>query len=109
VQTCFFTKSLLNNVCCIFAYLAVVAQQRVCMPQYVKGFGLDGRGIFSSSPLDTNHLWSRRILVCEADQVPLPSAEVKNAWRYQPIQLLFVAHLRAVVHNRRVIIDDGVL
>jgi hypothetical protein len=32
--TCLFTKPLLNNDSYIFAYLAVVAQQRVCMLQY---------------------------------------------------------------------------
>jgi hypothetical protein len=30
-----FAKPLLNNGSCIFAYLAVVAQQRVCMLQYI--------------------------------------------------------------------------
>jgi hypothetical protein len=53
----------------MFAYLVVVAQQRVCMPQYVKGFVLDGHGsilsklIFHFSPLDAIRLWSRLILV----------------------------------------------
>jgi hypothetical protein len=32
--TCLFAKPLFSNGSCIFAYLAVVAQQRVCMPQY---------------------------------------------------------------------------
>jgi hypothetical protein len=31
VKTCLFTKTLLSNGCCILAYLAVVAQQRVYM------------------------------------------------------------------------------
>jgi hypothetical protein len=35
VETRLFAKPLLNNGCCIFAYLAVVAQQRVYMPQYL--------------------------------------------------------------------------
>jgi hypothetical protein len=30
-----FAKSLLSNDCCIFAYLAVIAQQRVYKPQYI--------------------------------------------------------------------------
>jgi hypothetical protein len=34
VGTCLFPKPLLSNGSCIFAYLAVVAQQRVCMLQY---------------------------------------------------------------------------
>jgi hypothetical protein len=36
VQTCLSAKLLLSNDCCIFAYLAVVAQERVYMPQYVR-------------------------------------------------------------------------
>jgi hypothetical protein len=31
-----FGKPLRSNGCCIFAYIAVVAQQRVYMPQYIK-------------------------------------------------------------------------
>jgi hypothetical protein len=34
VETCLFEKPLLGNGCCIFAYLAVVAQQQVYMPEY---------------------------------------------------------------------------
>jgi hypothetical protein len=34
VQTCLFAKPLLSNGCYIFAYIAVVAQQGVYMPQY---------------------------------------------------------------------------
>jgi hypothetical protein len=35
VETCLFAESLLNNGCCIIAYLAVVAEQRVYMTQYI--------------------------------------------------------------------------
>jgi hypothetical protein len=35
VQTCLFAMPLISNDSCIFAYLAVVNQQRVYMPQYV--------------------------------------------------------------------------
>jgi hypothetical protein len=35
VQTCLFAKTLLSNGCCMFAYLMVIAQQRVQMPQYI--------------------------------------------------------------------------
>jgi hypothetical protein len=34
VETRLFAKPLLSDGCCIFAYLAVVAQQWVYMPQY---------------------------------------------------------------------------
>jgi hypothetical protein len=34
-QTCLFAKPLLSNGCCIFAYLAVIARQWFCMPQYL--------------------------------------------------------------------------
>jgi hypothetical protein len=34
VETRLFAKSLLSNGYCIFVYLAVVAQQRVFMPQH---------------------------------------------------------------------------
>jgi hypothetical protein len=34
VETCLFAKLLLSNSCCMFAYLMVIAQQRVYMPQY---------------------------------------------------------------------------
>jgi hypothetical protein len=34
VETCLYAKPLLSDGCCIFACLAVVAQQRVYMPQY---------------------------------------------------------------------------
>jgi hypothetical protein len=36
VEARLFAKQLLNNGCCIFVYLAVVAQQGVYMPQYLK-------------------------------------------------------------------------
>jgi hypothetical protein len=35
MQTCLFEQPLLSNGYCIFAYLAVVAQQQVYMPQYL--------------------------------------------------------------------------
>jgi hypothetical protein len=35
IETCLFAKPLLSNGSCIFAYLAVVAQQRVYMLQYI--------------------------------------------------------------------------
>jgi hypothetical protein len=35
VGTCLFAKALVSNGSCIFAYLEVVAQQRVYMLQYV--------------------------------------------------------------------------
>jgi hypothetical protein len=35
VGTCLFAKPLLSNGSCIFAYLAVVAQQRICVLQYI--------------------------------------------------------------------------
>jgi hypothetical protein len=38
VETCLFAKPLLSNGCFIFAYIAVVAQQRVYMPQYFPSF-----------------------------------------------------------------------
>lgn len=37
VETHLFSKPLLNNGCRIFAYLAVIVQQRVYMPQYFNG------------------------------------------------------------------------
>jgi hypothetical protein len=39
MQTCLFAKPLLTNGCCILAYLAVVARQRVYMPQYLLVYG----------------------------------------------------------------------
>jgi hypothetical protein len=33
--TCLFAKPLLSNGCCTFAYLVLVAQQWVYMPQYI--------------------------------------------------------------------------
>jgi hypothetical protein len=35
METCLFAELLLSNSCCIVAYFAVIAQQRVYMPQYV--------------------------------------------------------------------------
>jgi hypothetical protein len=35
VQTCLFAKPLFSNCSCIFAYLIVIAQQQVYMPQYI--------------------------------------------------------------------------
>jgi hypothetical protein len=35
METCLFAKLLLSNRCCMFVYLVVIAQQWVCMPQYV--------------------------------------------------------------------------
>jgi hypothetical protein len=40
VQTCLFAKPLLSNGYRVFVYLAVVAQQRVYMPQYAGWLGL---------------------------------------------------------------------
>jgi hypothetical protein len=34
-ETHLFAKPLLSKVCCVFAYLAFVAQQRVLMPRYI--------------------------------------------------------------------------
>jgi hypothetical protein len=34
VETYLFANPLLSNVCCIFAYLVVIVQQQVNMPQY---------------------------------------------------------------------------
>jgi hypothetical protein len=43
--TCLFAKPLLSSGCCIFAYLAVVAQQRVYRPQYYNYREIEWGGI----------------------------------------------------------------
>jgi hypothetical protein len=48
VQTCLFAKSLLSNGCCIAPSFAVVAWQRVYMPQYIRR-GADKFLVFPSS------------------------------------------------------------
>jgi hypothetical protein len=47
VESRLFAKLLLSNRCCIFAYLAVVAQQRVYMPQYIAIFQVHVQGTLS--------------------------------------------------------------
>jgi hypothetical protein len=41
---------LLSNVCCIFAYLAIVAPQRLYMPQYIESTAVN-------KPLNLIYFW----------------------------------------------------